>query len=157
MSPAKPLLVLLDDLRVDAGERLAFTNDPEGYLASHGWADLDPGDLREALGFVRESMPLDVAVTIPDPTPAEVSSIELVDDYLGAVAPLTSDDDVDLDLEAFGADALPIELDAPIGPADDEGRIEPDLDDEPLTIDLGPDDDLVADDDDDEDDDPLDV
>jgi hypothetical protein len=154
MSPAKPLLVLLDDLRVDAEERLAFTNDPEGYLASHGWADLDPGEMREALGFVRESMPLDVAVTIPDHPPAEASSTQLVDDYLGAVAPLGDDD---VDLEAFGTDAMPIDLDEPIGLDDDDVRVEPDLEDEPLTVDLGPDDDLVADDDDDDDDDPLDL
>jgi hypothetical protein len=155
MTTAKPLLALLDDLRVDTEERLAFTSDPEGYLASHGWADLDPGELREALGFARESMPLDVAVTIPDLPHAEVSSFDAVDEHLGAVAPL-ADDDVDLDLEAFGADALPIETDAPVA-ADDDGPVEPDLDVEPLTVDLGPDDDLVADDDDDDDDDPLDV
>jgi hypothetical protein len=156
MSTAKPLLVLLDDLRVDAEERLAFTNDPEGYLASHGWADLDPGELREALDFARESMPLDVAVTIPDLHHAEVSSIELVDEYLGAVAPLDDRND-DLDLEAFGADALPIDIDdASIGLGDDDVRVEPDLDDEPLSVDLGPDDDLVVDDDED-DDDPLDL
>jgi hypothetical protein len=154
MSPAKPLLSLLDDLRVDAGERLAFSTDPEGYLASHGWADLDPGELRDALGFARESMPLDVAVTLPDLSTAEGSSFDLVDEYLGAVAPLPDDD---LDLEDFGADATPLGGDLPIPSLDLDERSHIAPDDEPLTLDLGPDvDDLVDDEDDDEDDDPFD-
>lgn len=143
--PAKPLLSLLDDLRVDDGERLAFSHDPEGYLASHGWADLDPDELREALGFARESMPLDVAVTIPD--------TGSLDEYVAAVEPLD-----ELDLEDFGADATPFDGDLPLPSLELDERSDVDDDVEPLHLDLGPDDDLVDDDDDDEDDDdPLDL
>lgn len=149
MTQAKPLLALIDDLRVDAGERAAYTSDPEGYLASQGWAELDPSELRAALGFARESMPLDVAVTIPDPPAgAEGSLTDVVDEYLGAVA------SADLD---FGADALPheVELLEPIAMLDDAPTVLQDT--EPLTVDLGPDDDVHDDDDDDDEDDPADL
>lgn len=153
MTQAKPLLALIDDLRVDVGEQAAYARDPEGYLASQGWAELDPVEFREALGFARESMSLDVAVTIPDPPPtdAEGSLTDAVDAYLGAVAAV---DDVEADLEAFGADATPFEPD--ISDDDIDGpALDHDLDapfagvdgDEALEVDLGP----VADDDDDDD------
>jgi hypothetical protein len=160
MTQAKPLLDLLDDLRVDAGEQHAYAQDPEGYLASHGWADLDPLDLVEALGFVREAASIDVAVTIPD-TPADVGPehtiTDALDGYLGAVAPIADDaPDDDVDLEDFGADATPFEHDSlddhvdgsATDDVDDPLTADGDDDDDgPLDVDLGP-----ADDDDDDDD-----
>jgi hypothetical protein len=142
MTMATPLLRLLDDLRADGSQRAAFTDDPEGFLASHGWTDLHADELREALGFVRESLPIDVAVTIPD-DPADLQ------DYVERTAPdLSVDDD-------FGADAVPhldAELELEIELA---GHLDEDVDAEPLTIDLGPDDGLIDVDDDPDDDDDL--
>jgi hypothetical protein len=147
MTPAKPLLSMLDDLRVDAEERLAFTSDPEGYLASHGWADLDPGELREALGFAREAMSLDVAVTIPDGAS--------LDDYVAAVEPLSDGDELDFD--DFGADATPIDVEPEPPSIELDDRSDLEDDGEPFSLDLGPDDDLTTVDDDEDDDDPLDL
>ena len=161
MPQATPLVDLLDALRVDAGEQHAYSQDPEGYLASHGWADLDPSEFVEALGFARESMSLDVAVTIPDAhtnDDAEDSLTDAVDGYLGAVAPVDVDDTDDVDLEDFGADATPYvpdpfddDLDTPsIGDDVDDPLVIDDNDDDGPDVDLGP----ADDDDDDDDDDP---
>lgn len=151
MTQAKPLLALIDDLRVDATEHAAYTRDPEGYLASQGWAELDPAEFREALGFVRETMPFDVAVTIPDGpvTATDGSLTDEVDGFLGAVRPID-------DLEDFGVDATPYELDPFESFVADDIYVPDEPAEEPLTVDLGPVDDEV-DDDEDGDDDPFDL
>ncbi len=148
MTRATPLLELLEDLRVDPGERAAFTQDPDGYLAARGWADLEPDDLRDAVGFAREAAPLAVAMTMPDLAADDVTVTELVEHYVTAVA-------VD-DLDDFGSDAAPIELDdvAPIVEVDVDIDIDVHESDEPV-VELAHMD--VGDLDDDDEDDLLDL
>lgn len=123
MAEAVPIVSLFDALREDPSERAAFAGDPDGYLSDRGWSDLGPGELREALGFVRETVPLDLAVRLPDPDATDDADTSAVlGSYVEAVIAEPVPDAGDL--EDFGADAAPLEAEAasdePAGHEEDE-------------------------------------
>ncbi|MBI2167903.1 MAG: hypothetical protein HYU28_00145 [Actinobacteria bacterium] len=106
MTEATPLITIFDQLREDPSERAAFEADPGQFLADRGWGDLDAGEVREALGFARESMPIEVAVRIPVFEDDHDGGVEaILGGYVEAVSTETDLDD-ESDLEDFGSDAL---------------------------------------------------
>lgn len=64
MSPDKSLFSLLKDLATDAGEQAAYRGDPSGYLADHGFDDVDEADLAEAMSLVAETLPAPTAAAL---------------------------------------------------------------------------------------------
>lgn len=65
--PVESLLEVARALLVDADAKVAFRDDPEGYLAARGFDALSPGDLADAADLVADTLPADVAVQLAAP------------------------------------------------------------------------------------------
>jgi hypothetical protein len=59
-----PLRELINRLADDSSSQAAFAADPAGFLAEHGWADLDGQDVGTALGALADEAPIDQAVRL---------------------------------------------------------------------------------------------
>lgn len=59
-----PLRELINRLADDSSSQAAFAADPAGFLAEHGWADLDGQDVGTALGALADEAPIEQAVRL---------------------------------------------------------------------------------------------
>ncbi|MPY95376.1 MAG: hypothetical protein GEV08_20675 [Acidimicrobiia bacterium] len=132
------LLELASRLAADPGEKAIYQTDPPGYLDARGYGELSPGELRDALGHVADSVPPELAAVI-DPSAGldQLASADLaelgLDELHGIPVEDTLDDELEASaLEAFDAD--PGELDAlevpdsGPGPGPDAARHDTDVD-----------------------------
>jgi hypothetical protein len=93
------LLDLTGGLLSDPAEKAAFAADPHGYARAHGLADLSPTELRDALGYVADSLPAPLAARLA--TVAEADPLDGLDgivEELGHVAALDPAGGADLEL-----------------------------------------------------------
>jgi hypothetical protein len=61
---SRSLLEVLRNVTLDPGEHAAFSADPAGYLAQHGYEDVPAEHLAEAFSLVADTLPADVARTV---------------------------------------------------------------------------------------------
>jgi hypothetical protein len=151
----KSLLDVLREVVVDPAESAALAElGVTDYLARHGYEDVDPDDLREAVNLAADALPPDIAQVLADAS-QPVSGGDQASEGLA-----TDDDAGDHSLVAFGAgsETGDAEQDAPIdsedadhgtgADADTDGTdlafdAEPSFDiDQPVTGGLGIEDDL---------------
>jgi hypothetical protein len=104
-------LALIEGLIGDPAEKAAYAADPDNYLSSHGFGDLDDEDIRTALSHSADSFPPRLAAVIdPDAGLAPVADVELgqlglssFDEY---APPLDDDVGGPDEVERAGADEL---------------------------------------------------
>jgi hypothetical protein len=71
-------LALIEGLIGDPAEKAAYAADPDNYLSTHGFGDLDDEDIRTALSHSADSFPPRLAAVIdPDAGLAPVADVEL--------------------------------------------------------------------------------
>ena len=85
-----PLSNLLIDLLTDPEGRAALDDDPAGVLADHGWGDLTPRDVGDALRLVTSSGPAAAAHAGADLPDQPSNWSEVLDPVLEATAELDS-------------------------------------------------------------------
>jgi hypothetical protein len=61
-----PLRDLITRLAADSTSQAAFADDPAGFLAEHGWGDLDGQDVGTALGALADEAPIEQAARLGD-------------------------------------------------------------------------------------------
>jgi hypothetical protein len=61
-----PLRELITRLAVDSASQADFAADPAGFLAEHGWSELDGQDVSTALGALADESPIDQAIRLGD-------------------------------------------------------------------------------------------
>jgi hypothetical protein len=105
----KSLLDVLREVVIDPAERTALDElGVTGYLARHGYEDVDPDDLREAVSLAADALPPDIAQVLADasqPAPGadqapDATHTSSADDDAGDHAGGETGDD---SLVAFGA------------------------------------------------------
>jgi hypothetical protein len=64
MAQATSLFEMLRGILFDEGERAVYQTDPPGYLASHGYDELDHQDVSEAVTLMAETLPPDQAARL---------------------------------------------------------------------------------------------
>lgn len=86
---ADTLLSLIDTLLREPSARAAYAAGGEAFLEAHGWRDLDPEDLTEAMAVARQTLPIELAADIPlETADADAADPFGILDHIAGVEPL---------------------------------------------------------------------